>query len=194
MEIDRKRILAISGSDRVDSVNTKLLLLLQPEIEKLGAEFVFFDVREKVIPMYSLQSEVTGGIPDTVLNLRSEVLASDAIVFASPEFNAGYTPLLKSVIDWGSRPNQADGSGNIWKDKPVAVISASPSAFGGSRSIIGLRQVLAHVEMLMIPLTISLPHAYDAFGEDGKLKDERAASMLKQLSESLIQVVCTAQV
>ena len=63
---------------------------------------------------------------------------------ATPEYNGGYSGLLKNSLDWMSRPTQADPSGlQGFSGKYAALVSASPGALGGMRSQIALQMVLA---------------------------------------------------
>lgn len=181
------KVLALAGSPREHSFNRRLLRLAVRLLEEKGVEVDHFDVREQKVPMFDPDVEVQG-VPDVVKDLRARVLAADAVLFACPEYNAGMTPLMKSIIDWGSRKDPETGVENVWQGKVGAVVSASPGAFGGARGLIAMRQTLAHVEVFLIPQFTVVPAAHEAFNDDGSLKNERSMAGLVRTLETLADV------
>lgn len=181
------KVLGVAGSPREASFNRKHLALAEKTLQEMGVNVEVFDVREHKIPLFDPDVE-SEGVPAVVKTLREKVLAADAIVFSCPEYNAGMTPLMKSLIDWGSRKDPETGIENIWKGKVGALISASPGAFGGARGLITMRQTLAHVELSLIPQFTVVPAAHEAFNEDGSLKNERSAKTLRSVLEKLVEV------
>ncbi len=95
----------------------------------------------------------------------------DALLLASPEYNAFPTPLLINAFDWASRPAAADGlpSGIAAMSGTVAgLVSASPGALGGLRSLMFVRQFLTYnLGMLVVPEQFALGGAAKAFDGDG---------------------------
>ncbi len=179
------KLLGISGSARLASYNSQFLNYALSEAKKLGAETSLFDVRTNRVPLFDQDQESEFGFPETVLALKRAIRESDAILFASPEYNNSFTPLSKSILDWVSRPNKS-GEKNEWSGKTVGLISASPGAYGAMRSLIHIRPVFAAVGALVIPQDTSLGRAFDGFDDSGSLKDERTAGFLRaQLTELL---------
>jgi len=80
------------------------------------------------IPLYDGDAEAAHGIPDAVVTLKEAILAADAVLLVTPEYNNGIPGVFKNAIDWLSRP-----SGDIPKifgNRPFGVIGASPGGFG----------------------------------------------------------------
>lgn len=80
------------------------------------------------IPLYDGDAEAAHGIPDAVTKLKDAILAADAVLLVTPEYNNGIPGVFKNAIDWLSRP-----SGDILKifgNRPFGVIGASPGGFG----------------------------------------------------------------
>ncbi|MEU8681197.1 NADPH-dependent FMN reductase [Streptomyces sp. NPDC048611] len=73
--------------------------------------------------------------PAPVAALRSAVASADALLVVSPEYAHGVPGALKNALDW------LVSSGEC-VSKPVAVITASPSAAGGDHANAQLREVL----------------------------------------------------
>ncbi len=115
-------ILGISGSLRTGSYNTALLRAAQgilPGYIELG------DISD--VPFYDGDVE-SEGVPDAVLRLQKQLAGASGLLLASPEYNNSVPGVLKNAIDWLSRPSGE--LKNVFRDKPVAVLGASPGGFG----------------------------------------------------------------
>src|SRR5699024_11521998 len=78
--------------------------------------------------------------------------ACDAVLFVTPEYNRSVPGVLKNAIDIGSRPMED----SIWKGKPAAIISNSPSNLSGFCANHHLRQSLV---FLYLPI-VQKPEVY----------------------------------
>ena len=118
-------ILGISGSLRRASLNSALLraaIALMPEGSTLDANGI------DGIPVYNGDEEEARGIPAPVAELKRKLRAADGLLLVTPEYNNSIPGAFKNAIDWMSRP-----PGEVaqhFRGKPVAVIGASPGAFG----------------------------------------------------------------
>lgn len=155
------KILGISGSLRAGSFNTALLHAAASLLR--GHEFSICGIGD--LPLLNQDLEQNGGYPAPVERLRAEVLAADALLFATPEYNASIPAPLKNAIDWASRPQ------NVLAGKPAAIIGASPGALGTARAQYPLRQTLGvlNVQLLGQP-EVFIGGAGQKFSE-GKLTD-----------------------
>ncbi|MEU9878462.1 NADPH-dependent FMN reductase [Streptomyces phaeochromogenes] len=95
------RILAISGSLRQDSFNTRLLRALPP-LAPEGMEIELFDGLGEV-PPYDQDLDVVDA-PKPVQRLRTAIAEADGLIIATPEYNGSIPGVLKNAIDWASRP------------------------------------------------------------------------------------------
>ena len=142
-------ILGISGSLRHDSYNTMLLRNVPLELELWDGL--------KEIPPYDEDDDVEPA-PPAVARMRAAVAGADAIVFATPEYNASVPGQLKNAVDWLSRPRV----GAALQNKPVAVIGASTGAFGAVWAQAELRKVLATAGARVVDAEVAVGHAHDA--------------------------------
>ncbi len=165
-------IVAISGSLRKGSFNTKLLhnaVALAPD----GISIEIADISE--FPVYNADVQAEG-IPAPVTALGAQIAAADAVLFATPEYNYSIPGVLKNAIDWVSRLQPQPFFG-----KPVAVMGASGGRLGSARAQYHLRQVFIFLDAH--PLNkpeIFVGTAHQQFDEDGKLKDEMARDLITQ--------------
>jgi chromate reductase len=128
------RILGISGSLRAGSLNTQLLRLAGEELPE-GVELELYEELASIPPF---DQDLVDLAPDEVERLKEAIADSDAILVATPEFNGSIPGQLKNALDWVSRPL----SDNPARGKPVAVIGASTSSFGGIWAQRELKKVL----------------------------------------------------
>lgn len=185
------RILVFAGSARRDSLNKKLAREAARLAREAGAEATFVDLDDYPIPLYHGDLEAAEGMPENARKLRALFLAHDALLVASPENNSSVTALLKNTIDWLSRDlgeGRGDDSGLApWRGKVAGLMAASPGAFGGVRGLPHLRQVLATLGVTVLGTQVAVPRAHEAFGDDGRLVEERVAKSVRALAEAVAQ-------
>ncbi len=169
-------LLAISGSLRKGSYNR---MLLAQAVEAFGpAEVLEADLN---LPLYDGDLEEAEGIPAGVETLAEQIRAADAIVIASPEYNKGMSGVLKNATDWISRVK-----GNVLAGKPTAVISAAAGRSGGETARFMLLTNLLQLQARIVPgPAVLIAAAYEAFDENGQLKDENSAKFLGLQMENL---------
>ena len=169
-------VLGISGSLRAASTNTALI---RQAAEIYGADtFVQGDLN---LPLYDGDLEESAGIPATVQTLADQIAAADAVLIATPEYNKSLSGVLKNALDWISRTE-----GNVWNNKPVAIMSATAGRSGGERAQFALRLCLTpfNCDLLQGP-EVLVGSNFDAFDQDGKLTNEQAIKLLTDLMAKL---------
>jgi chromate reductase len=154
------RILGISGSLRAGSHNTQLLRLAAEELPE-GVELELYEDLASIPPFDQDLVEIA---PDEVERLKEAVAASDAILVATPEFNGSIPGQLKNAVDWVSRPL----GDNPARGKPVAVIGASTSSFGGIWAQRELKKVLGILGARVLDVELPVAKA-DQRLDDGDL-------------------------
>lgn len=156
------KVLVFAASLRADSLNRKLAVLAARVAAEHGACVELASLRDFEVPGYDGDLEAAEGIPPGASALRERLLANDAFIIASPEYNASMPGVVKNLIDWTSRyrPQPFDGRHGL-------LLSASPSLVGGSRGLWALRVPLEHLGARIYPDMFSLAMAHKAFsGED----------------------------
>lgn len=176
-------ILAFAGSARRESLNRKLLAVTIEAVRAAGGEVTLIDLNEFELPLYHGDREEAEGLPSNAVKLIELVNGHDGLLIASPEYNSFMTPLLKNTIDWISRADE-----NPFAGKVAAVVSASPGALGGVRSLQHTRHLLLHLGCQVVPAQCLLPQAHQAFSGDGKLKDERTHKSVAALARQLVEL------
>ncbi|MBD1889717.1 NAD(P)H-dependent oxidoreductase [Coleofasciculus sp. FACHB-SPT9] len=182
------KILAFAGSTRQDSFNKKLVKIALEGAKAAGAEVTYLDFRDLPLPLYDEDLEEAEGLPENVLQLKALMKAHQGFLLASPEYNSSITPLLKNAIDWGSRSELGGLSLECFKDKVAVLMSASPGTLGGLRGLVHVRSILGNIGVLVLPDQQAIGNAYQAFDENGNLKDEAQQTSILQLGNKLATV------
>jgi chromate reductase len=167
------RILGISGSLRRDSHNTRLLRAAG-EALPAGAELIAWDGLAG-LPIFD--EDLEADRPERVEEFFAAVQQADAILIATPEYNASLPGGLKNALDWASRPFPD----NVLKDKPTAVIGASTGLFGAVWAQAEARKVLKASGAHVIESELPVGMADAAFDADGGLADPELAARLADL-------------
>ena len=172
-------LLGISGSLRKASTNTKLMRnagrIFAPDT------FIEADLR---LPLYDGDLEAEG-IPQSVQTLAGQIAKADAVVIAGPEYNKSISGVLKNALDWVSRTE-----GNPWKDKPVAIMSATAGRAGGERTQFALRHCLfAFAPALIYQPEVLVADSANQFDDDDMLTNEVNLKMLTQQMEKLRSMI-----
>src|SRR5215510_7465172 len=129
-------IVGLSGSLRESSFNSALLRAAT-ELVPAGARIEVASIRD--IPLYDGDVE-RDGIPKSVLALKEQVVAGDALLIATPEYNNSIPGVAKNVIDWLSRP--VSDIPRVFGRRIVGIIGASPSTRGTALAQIAWLPVL----------------------------------------------------
>jgi NAD(P)H-dependent FMN reductase len=147
------KILAISGSLRVASINVALLRaakrLADPDMDieiyaELGA-----------LPLFNPDDD-----PQTLVvvsRLRQQIMAADALLIASPEYAHGITGSLKNALDWMVGNESFVG-------KPLALWNASPRAIHAQASLLEIVTVMS--AQVIEPASIAVPIRGSGMGEE----------------------------
>ncbi|MEM1422400.1 MAG: NAD(P)H-dependent oxidoreductase [Planctomycetota bacterium] len=159
-------ILAISGSLRTGSLNTKLLKVAAEAAESAGASVTHVDLRSLDLPMYDQDLEDASGLPAGCITLKDQMKAHHGMLIASPEYNSSYTGALKNAIDWASRPRDGEKPLECFAGKTAGLIACSPGALGGLRGLVTLRMLLGNIQVHVLPKQYAAGSI--EFNDDGK--------------------------
>jgi len=169
--------LIFSASLRTSSLNSRLADLTAKVVAEKGGQVDVAALADFECPAYDGDVEQEVGPPLGAHTLCRRLVAADAFIIASPEYNASLPGSLKNSIDWASRFRPQPFNG-----KQGFLLSASPSMVGGNRGLWALRIPFEHLGARIYPDMFSLAQAHQAFGEDGSLADRT----LQQRLESTI--------
>ena len=171
------RLLAVSGSLRRDSHNSRLLRAAAQQLPP-GVELELYEGLKQIPPF---DEDDEGAPAREVLEWRDAIESADAVLFATPEYNSSIPGQLKNAIDWASRP-KAEAA---LRNKPVAVIGASTSMFGALWAQAELRKVLSASGARVLDNELAVATAHEAFDGEDQLIEAELGDALRSMVEDL---------
>lgn len=182
------KILVFAGCLHKDSINKKVAKLAAQKLQSQGHEALLVDVNEYHLPLYN-QDISAQDFPKEAITFANLMKEHSAWVIASPEHNFSITAYLKSLIDWVSRvPDNQKPNMEIFANKTIAIMSASPSALGGFRSLSHLRDILTSIGSFVIPSQVCIANSFSALDSDGNLIEKNHQTLLDNMLRQLVLV------
>jgi chromate reductase len=184
------KILVLPGSTRSGSYNVKLAALAAKELTLLDADVTRISLQDYPLPIYDADLEGRSGPPENAVKLKQMFMAHQGVFIASPEYSASITPLLKNALDWVSRVRErGDPAYAAFKGRVFAISAASPTATGGLRSLMALRQILElGCGALVIPEQVAVQQAETAFDATDDIIDGRTANLFRAQLARLVEL------
>src|SRR5208283_1540394 len=141
----------IIGSTRQNRFSEKPARYILNELKKkedVQAELI--DLRDWPLPFYDepISPAINKGNYSNELGKKwaAKVGEADGYIMVTPEYNHGYSAVLKNALDWVFPE---------WNGKPVGFVSYGNA--GGARAIEQLRQVVIELQMVPIRSAIHIP-------------------------------------
>jgi chromate reductase len=133
----------------------------------------------------AFDEDLEGTPLQSVREFLSIVTDANALLIATPEYNASVPGALKNALDWASRPFPE----NVLKDKPALVIGASTGLFGAVWAQAEVRKALVASGAIVVEAELAVAAADGAFGTDASLVDPRLRTRLRAVLGDLIREV-----
>ena len=141
----------------------------------------------KDIPLYNYDVEQQGD-PAPVAAFKRAIEAADALLICTPEYQRSVPGVLKNALDWASRP----AGKSVLRQKPVAMMGASPSMTGTARAQTQLREVLCYSDMRVLSRPeILIAFADTKFDAEGRFTDEDGRKYVQKLLVALSRLAAT---
>lgn len=182
------KLLAIAGSTREGSLNRSILELAIEGARSTGATVTVIELKDYPLPIYSAEEEQKNGLPPQAVALQKHFADAHGLLLACPEYNGFFPALVKNTFDWISRP-RPDGSGGtaVLQGRVAGVMSASPGALGGIRSLPMVRLQLENLGMMVVARQVGVGSAHTIIRE-GKVTDEKTATLLRLIGADVATV------
>lgn len=170
----KKKVLAISGSTRINSTNQNLINAI---IDLYKGQLDFDQYKGlSELPHFNPDND-TENPPYTVAEFRKKIKEADGILICTPEYGLGVPGTLKNAIDW--TVSSADFS-----KKPTALITASSMGEKAHESLLGTLRIIEANISDDIQLLIS--YAKTKIGADNRISDLKTAEEINKLMNSFI--------
>ncbi len=171
-----KIIIGSTRQSRFGDKPAKWIFNILKKNNKIKPELL--DLRDYPMPFFNepnSPASVKDNYPNPIANKwAKKIKDADGLIIISPEYNHGYSSVLKNALDYIYKE---------WKNKPVGIISYG--GVGGARSIEQLQQILLALEMIPTKKNINIFNPWDLVDKEGKLK-KNILNQYKKRAESLI--------
>lgn len=188
-QVSALKILVIPGSLRAGSHNAKLAAQAAYLFAQAGIEVTRISLADFPLPIYDGDLQSRSGVPNNAVNLKRMIAAHHGVLLVTPEYNSSVPPLLKNAIDWVSRVQDPhEVRGQVFRERPFAIASASEGRFGGARALAALRLILSACQAQVIANQFALSFADQAYDDMDRLRKEADIEGLTALVRQLIDV------
>lgn len=179
--MDQLKIEVILGSTRKNRFSEKPGTYIFGELAKREAvEAELIDLRDWPLPFYDeagSPNALKGNFENELAKKwNAKIAEADAYIMVTPEYNHGYSAVLKNAIDWTYGAN--------WAQKPVCFVSYGSAM--GVRAIGQLRQVV--IEAQLVPIRNSITLDWGTVTEINKHDSPVPADVFKTLREPVDKV------
>jgi len=162
----------ILGTARMGRMSLHAARLVTREVGKRpGVETELIDITQLPLPT----DDAGEAIKDSGYSAKMD--RADALIIVSPEYNHGYSGLLKHVLDSCLKE---------YIHKAVGIVGVSAGPFGGTRVIQNLLPVMRELGLVTIFWDVNFSSVQKVFDKEGKLLDEsfirRMDKFLKELT------------
>jgi NAD(P)H-dependent FMN reductase len=173
-------ILAISGSMNPNSTTKKATEIVVNAARNAGGDVELIHLADFPLPIFDCRKDKST-YPENVHTLIRKVAEADGIILASPEYHGSISGALKNALDFVG--------GREMEGKIAALLGTAGSALGATNTVNTLQQICRNLHAWPLPPSPSVPRSYDAFKEDGTLKDTKLQERLEALGKLLVHEV-----
>ncbi|HTA82110.1 MAG TPA: NAD(P)H-dependent oxidoreductase [Bacteroidia bacterium] len=174
----KPHIAIISASVREGRKSHRVALYFKKFIEEKNlATCEIVDLNGYQFPIFNERLWLLKNPGEKVLDFAQRIKNASGVLIVTPEYNGGYPPALKNVIDLLYEE---------WHHKPIAISTVSNGSFGGSQVITSLQFSLWKIRSIVVPAMFPNPTADKNFSEDGtpvdkEGTDKRATTFINEL-------------
>lgn len=167
-----KKIITLGGSNSKNSINKKLAEYTGELVKSV--ELIKIDLNAFEMPMFSIDTENEKGFSAATIALNKIFNEADGFIVSLAEHNGAYSAVFKNTYDWLSRVEA-----NVWRDKPMILLSTSPGGRGGVTVLNIASEKFPRMGANIIG-SLAVPSFYDNFKES-KMVDENLKNKISEL-------------
>jgi NAD(P)H-dependent FMN reductase len=164
------KILVLYGSYRSDRTGVRLANYIVAGLRARGEEPELVDAKAVGLPMLDrmFKEHPKGSAPPSMAALAGKIVAADAFVFVTGEYNWGVQPGLKNLTDHYLEE---------WFWRPAAVASYSAGRLSGVRAGTAWHGVLSEMGMVVVSSTLAVGPITQALDPDSQPIGDAGAAL-----------------
>jgi NAD(P)H-dependent FMN reductase len=166
------KVLVFYGSYRADRRGIRLADYIVRGLVARGEAAELIDARAVGLPMLDrmYKEYPPGAAPSAMAALAGKIVAADAFVFVTGEYNWGVQPGLKNLTDHFLEE---------WFWRPAAIASYSRGRISGARSNFAWHGTLSEMGMLVVSSTLTVGPIEETLSPGGAPIGEAGASLAR---------------
>jgi NAD(P)H-dependent FMN reductase len=149
----------VTGSTRRGRHSPKAALLVYKSILHNADPAEIVDLLEYDLPLLEERLKYLIEPPDAVVRFAEKVRSADAVVVISPEYNGGYSAVVKNAIDYLKED---------WSGKPIGIVVVSAGPHGGKSCMDQLKQVFARLGSTVTEGSFIINNIGESITEEGE--------------------------
>ncbi|MCB0283473.1 MAG: NAD(P)H-dependent oxidoreductase [Calditrichaeota bacterium] len=171
--MNKKKILAISGSIQSNSVNKSIIKYITGSFD----QEVMFDIYNQLDKLPHFNPDLDKDDPPEIIqNLRQQIDNADAVLICTPEYVFSLPGVLKNLIDWNV-------SSPVLINKPIGLIVAAAS---GQKAMESLDLILSTVQAIIVGKLI-VNGAKGKIEKNGVIQDQKTQLQINAFMSQFIK-------
>ncbi|MCB0279442.1 MAG: NAD(P)H-dependent oxidoreductase [Calditrichaeota bacterium] len=178
MSKTKRKIFAISGSSRKESINAKILNNIR-DTYKSSIDLTFFFGLEN-LPASDAESPPDENNIEKVNNFRAQIEEADAVIISTPEYQSDLPDQLKNGLEWTAA--------SLFENKPLAFIVTATS---GGKAFNTLDQMVSKLAKTKIADSAKLliSGKSSRVDESGTIVSKTVTKEIGELVDSLLSEI-----
>ena len=174
-----KKIVLIAGSPRQNSISFRIAINLVTRLGKSeNIKIDLIDMKESFMSPIQKVWQSKDEVPAEYLGLFLKMDEADGFIIVSPEYNGGYSSVMKNFLDHFSKP--------IFKQKAFGIVTGSTGMMGGMRAAQQLVQLSVALFGIVSPTLLVTSQMDKKFDEKGELLDESFDKPIQRFLEDYL--------
>lgn len=155
-------IAILTSGMRTGAYTPFLAQAISGQIQNFAGNIVnYIDIAERDIPFMIERDGIWNDAPPQVAILGKELHRADALILVSPEYNGGFSPVIKNALDFFPKKTYAN--------KAIGVATASAGSFAGIRAAMQLQQQVLALKAFPHPHMLTIGNIAKHFSESGTI-------------------------
>jgi NAD(P)H-dependent FMN reductase len=138
-------------------------------------------MKEAFLPPIQKVWQSMEDVPDEHQNLYKIMDGADGFILVSPEYNGGYSSVMKNFMDHFSK--------SIYKQKAFGIVTGSTGMMGGMRAAQQLIQLSVALFGIVSPTLMVTPQMDKKFDQNGALLDATFEKPIERFLEDYLWLV-----
>lgn len=176
-------IAIVCGSTRADRKSILAAEYIATQVRVAGHTAIVVDFIKLPLPFVDTAvppGDLKGEYPYEEVRQWSKIAESaDAFILVAPEYNHGYSAIMKNALDWLY---------SEFEFKPVGLVGVSDGLVGGARVIEQLRALCGGFGMYDIKPTVMFRQIQNIIDDSGALIDQSYEKQVNKLVSALSRV------